>query len=122
MSAQNQGMNRRDFLILSTAGGTALVVGCRLGTKNAPTEKRPIQEELKDTDLNAWITVEANNTIRLRINESEMGQGILTGLAVLLAEELKVPWDKIRAEHAPAHEKKLRLAVHRGQHQHAQGS
>lgn len=52
--------------------------------------------------LNEWIWLNRDNVVTLVINHSEMGQGSLTGLAVLFAEELDVELDKVRTVFAPA--------------------
>ena len=52
--------------------------------------------------LNDFIRVHADNSITLMINHSEMGQGALSNLAVLVAEELELPLDRVRTEFAPA--------------------
>ncbi|MGA7179824.1 MAG: molybdopterin cofactor-binding domain-containing protein [Thiobacillaceae bacterium] len=51
--------------------------------------------------LNEWIWVNHDNRITLMINHSEMGQGSLTGLAALFAEELDVGLDRVRTVFAP---------------------
>ena len=55
--------------------------------------------------LNEWITIEADNTAVLTINHSEMGQGALNSLAMLLAEELELGFEQIRLASAPADRK-----------------
>lgn len=54
--------------------------------------------------LNAWIRIGAQGAVTLRIPSSEMGQGSLTSLAQILAEELEVPFQRVRAEEAPVHD------------------
>jgi isoquinoline 1-oxidoreductase beta subunit len=52
--------------------------------------------------LNAWIRIGTDESVTFVISESEMGQGIHTALAMLLAEELEVDWSRVRTEHAQA--------------------
>jgi isoquinoline 1-oxidoreductase beta subunit len=52
--------------------------------------------------LNAWIHVGTDDVVTILIDKSEMGQSILTGLAMLAAEELECDWKKVRTEFAPA--------------------
>ena len=54
-------------------------------------------------DLNAWIRIAPNNVVTFQVGASEMGQGVLTSLPMILAEELDVPWELVRAEASPAH-------------------
>ncbi|MEZ4272093.1 MAG: molybdopterin cofactor-binding domain-containing protein [Myxococcota bacterium] len=97
-------LHRRDFLVLSGAGGVGLLLGCRLGCNKTP-EKLGAPPEISDDSqkwFNAWVAIGADDRVYLRIHEAEMGQGILTGLAMALAEELDVEWSSVQAEHAPA--------------------
>lgn len=52
--------------------------------------------------IGAYLRIDASNTVTVILGASEMGQGILTGLAQLVAEELNLDWAQVRAEHAPA--------------------
>ncbi|MEL6371830.1 MAG: xanthine dehydrogenase family protein molybdopterin-binding subunit [Pseudomonadota bacterium] len=86
--------NRRDFL----AGTAGLVVGASL-----PLGHRAIaQTEAATTGLNAFVKVAADNTVTVLVKHIEFGQGPLTGLATLVADEMDASWDQIRAETAPA--------------------
>lgn len=51
---------------------------------------------------NAFLRIDADDTVTVVLAHSEMGQGIWTGLAMLIAEELECDWAKVRCEHAPA--------------------
>src|SRR3954467_9414437 len=51
--------------------------------------------------LNAWVHVGTDDTVTLFIHKSEMGQGTVTSLAMLLGEELECDWKKVRTEFAP---------------------
>ena len=53
------------------------------------------------TKLNAWVTVGADNAITILCPTSEMGQGVLTSLPLILAEELDADWSKVKCEFAP---------------------
>jgi isoquinoline 1-oxidoreductase beta subunit len=57
--------------------------------------------------LNEWISIQPDNTVVVTINHSEMGQGVLTSLATLIAEELEVDLSQVRAVFAPADDKYL---------------
>jgi isoquinoline 1-oxidoreductase beta subunit len=52
--------------------------------------------------LTAWVRVDPDETVAITVAKSEMGQGVRTGLAMLLAEELAVDWQQVRVEQAPA--------------------
>jgi isoquinoline 1-oxidoreductase subunit beta len=51
--------------------------------------------------LNAWVTIGADNSITILCPSSEMGQGVLTSLPLILAEELDADWSKVKCEFAP---------------------
>src|SRR6187431_63965 len=55
--------------------------------------------------LNAWVTIAADNTITILCPTSEMGQGVLTSLPLILAEELDADWSKVKCEFAPPNPK-----------------
>ncbi|MEJ1159602.1 xanthine dehydrogenase family protein molybdopterin-binding subunit [Prosthecomicrobium sp. N25] len=54
------------------------------------------------TAVGSWVVIAPDNTITILAGSQEMGQGILSGLAQVLAEELFVDWAKVRVEHAPS--------------------
>jgi isoquinoline 1-oxidoreductase beta subunit len=54
------------------------------------------------TDPNAFVRIAPDESVIIQLAHSEMGQGIWTGLAMLIAEELECDWSKVRVEHAPA--------------------
>src|SRR6266851_8628980 len=89
-------LDRREFLKKSAAGGTALVIGFYLPSKQ---DRLPLPES---SSLNAWVRIAQDNTVTILIDKSEMGQGVVTSLAMLLAEELELDWKKIKTEFAPA--------------------
>jgi isoquinoline 1-oxidoreductase subunit beta len=49
----------------------------------------------------AWLTIEADNTVRIMVAKSEMGQGVLTSLPMIIADELDADWSRVKTEHAP---------------------
>ena len=50
-------------------------------------------------EVNAWVVIQPDDTVVIRIARSEMGQGTLTGLAQLVAEELECDWSKVTTEY-----------------------
>ena len=86
---------RRDFIVKTAATGGGLMVGLRLyGCATTGGG-----ESLVSTEINAWVAVRSDDTVVVRIARSEMGQGTLTGLAQLVAEELDCDWNKVTTEH-----------------------
>ena len=58
--------------------------------------------ETKPTEFNAWVSIAPDDTVTIICPSAEMGQGVLTSLPLVLAEELDADWSKVRAEFAPA--------------------
>src|SRR5262249_49835253 len=55
--------------------------------------------------LNAWVTIATDNTITILCPTSEMGQGVLTSLPLIFAQELDADWSNVKTEFAPANPK-----------------
>ena len=92
-------VSRRRFLGASaatTAG--ALVVGFHI--PDSPlVGKAAAQGSSASGEINAWVLIKPDDTVVVRIARSEMGQGTLTGLAQLVAEELECDWSKVTTEY-----------------------
>ena len=87
-------VNRRSFVIGSSAAGAGLALGFHvpfdIDVARADTLSSP--------EVNAWVVVKPDETVVIRIARSEMGQGTMTGLAQLVAEELNADWSKVTTE------------------------
>src|SRR6478672_6498510 len=81
--------SRRGFLKTGAAAAGGLMVAFRMPMRAAGTA--PVK-------LNAWVHVAPDDAITLFIHKAEMGQGTVTSLSMLLAEELECDWKKIRTE------------------------
>ena len=92
-------VQRREFLRSSAVGATGLVLAFYLPQK-ASAELAPVVANAFAP--NAWIRITPDDTITLVIDKSEMGQGVVTSLSMLLAEELECDWRRINTEFAPA--------------------
>jgi isoquinoline 1-oxidoreductase beta subunit len=95
MKTTTTNLSRRKFIVGSAAAGSGLALGIPLpfGIGEAAAQGAP------GTEINAWVVVRPDETCVVRIARSEMGQGTLTGLAQLVAEELECDWKKIATEH-----------------------
>ena len=94
-------ISRRAILTTAAAAGGGLLIGFHLpasGLSNA-FAAAPSPEPAR---LNAYLRIAPNNIITLMSPKSEMGQGVHTGLALLVAEELEVDWTRMRVETAPS--------------------
>src|SRR3954465_4740768 len=90
---KGQKLSRRSFVVGATAaaGGTLA-----LGFKAPLVSEAAAQNGA--TDVNIWVAIKPDDTCVIRIARSEMGQGTLTGLAQLVAEELECDWNKVTTE------------------------
>ena len=90
-------ISRRDFLKVSTAvgGGFALELTFPAFAQ-VSTSGRPAKPE--GPELTAWVVIQPNDSVLIRVARSEMGQGSSTGLPMLVAEELECDWRKVRTE------------------------
>jgi isoquinoline 1-oxidoreductase subunit beta len=89
-------LSRRTFVVGSAAaagGGLALGLQLPLGAPAAAQGAAGAAPE-----VNAWVVIKPDETCVIRIARSEMGQGTLTGLAQLVAEELQCDWSKVTTE------------------------
>ena len=94
-------INRRTFVAQATIAGAGLVIGVRLSSVKAfaqENEKGPKKPVVNPFD--AYIHVKPDGKISLIVAKSEMGQGIKTGLAMLLAEEAEVDFNSVSVEQA----------------------
>jgi isoquinoline 1-oxidoreductase beta subunit len=99
-------INRRSFLASAAAIGGGLSLGFRLPFGVAAAEAADSTPE-----VNAWVVIRPDDTVVIRIARSEMGQGTLTGLAQLVAEELECDWSKVTTEYPTPGRNALRKRV-----------
>ncbi|MDA9498642.1 xanthine dehydrogenase family protein molybdopterin-binding subunit [Bradyrhizobium sp. CCBAU 11357] len=88
-------LNRRAFVIGTAAVGAGLAIGLDLPF-GGPAVVRAADGS---PEIGAWVVVRPDDTVVVRIARSEMGQGSLTGLAQLVAEELECDWTKVTTEY-----------------------
>jgi isoquinoline 1-oxidoreductase beta subunit len=88
-------MNRRAFVIGSATLGAGLAIGLDIPF-GGPAVVRAADGS---PEIGAWVVVRPDDTVVIRIARSEMGQGSLTGLAQLVAEELECDWIKVTTEY-----------------------
>lgn len=95
-------MKRRTFLIGGAGAVGALLVGWSvLPARQRLTTEAPLPIEGTQSALNGWVKIAADSSVTIMMCKAEMGQGIHTGLAMLLAEELDADWSRVRVEDAP---------------------
>src|SRR6186713_354776 len=102
--AQSNGVNRREFLATVAAAHGAFVLGFWVPSR-ADAQTRPVAawyDEPAGSEVNAWIVVAPDETVTVRIAQTELGQGVWTSNAMIVAEELQCDWSKVRPQYASA--------------------
>src|SRR5262252_3253244 len=99
--------SRREFLASSAAG--AFVLGfylppraARAGENVAPPHGAAWYEDPAAPEINAWIVIAPDDTVTIRIAQTELGQGVWTSNAMIVCEELQCDWSKVRSQYASA--------------------
>ena len=87
-------ISRRSFVIASAAIGGGLAIGI-----NPFSSSAALRAADGSPEITAWVVIRPDDTVVIRIARSEMGQGSLTGLAQLVAEELECDWNKVTWEY-----------------------
>ena len=88
-------ISRRCFLKAAALSGAGLAIGISLDSSGKT------HHQGQETKLAAWVKVGPDDNVTILISRSEMGQGISTALAMVVAEELEADWSKVRTEWAP---------------------
>src|SRR5437016_3851714 len=87
-------IGRRSFVIGSAAVGAGLALGLKI-----PFGAGVVRAQDGSPEINAWIVIRPDDTVVVRVARSEMGQGTITGLAQMAAEELECNWSKVTTEY-----------------------
>ena len=94
-------MQRRQFLKTTMTLGTGLVIGFHLPVRNVLAQP-PQGAPPAPSPPNAFVRIAPDNTITVISKHTEMGQGVYTGLATMMGDELDADWAQMRVEAAPA--------------------
>ncbi|HXP94313.1 MAG TPA: molybdopterin cofactor-binding domain-containing protein [Candidatus Binatia bacterium] len=89
-------LNRDTFLKLSVAGGSGLALGFSFRGEAAA------KGQIAVFNPNAYVAITPDGLVTIQVSKSEMGQGVMTGLPMTIAEELDYPFEKLRIEQSPA--------------------
>jgi isoquinoline 1-oxidoreductase beta subunit len=92
-------LSRRGFLQGTAVATAGLAISFYVPT-GAKAQPKP--KAAPPPPPNAFVRIGSDDSVTVLLAHSEMGQGIWTGLAMLIAEELECDWSKVRCEHAPA--------------------
>jgi isoquinoline 1-oxidoreductase beta subunit len=116
------GLTRRDFLVatLTAAGGMAIGVSIPGFAAAAPPIGASVAGAPWDDapapvgEINAWIVIDPDDTVTIRCAKAEMGEGVLTSMPMIVAEELACDWTKVRSEYASANRNMRENMVYKG--------
>lgn len=103
-----RGMSRREFVVTTFAVGGGLALGLSFPKNEA--ERAAVTVRLSgrpweslagksDIEVGPWLMIAPDDTVTIRVGQSEMGQGVITSCAKMVAEELECDWSKVRAEY-----------------------
>jgi isoquinoline 1-oxidoreductase beta subunit len=96
--------SRRHFILTAASAAGGLVVGIAFApddARAATISKQPWDDnDHAPHELDAWIAIDPDDSILIRYQRSEMGQGSMTALPMIIAEELQCDWSKVRIEYA----------------------
>src|ERR1700689_2144398 len=97
-------LTRRHFIVIATTAAGGLMVGIGAAPRRAEAvtvAAQPWDESAYNQhEIDAWIAIGPDDSILIRYQRSEMGQGSMTGLPMIIAEELQCDWSKVRIEYA----------------------
>jgi len=105
-------LGRRQFLKsgLTAAGGMIISFSIPgLGAKALPYEPFETQAE----EINAWLSIDPDDNITIRVAQSEMGQGVFTALPMIIADELEADWSNVRVEYADANRNLRQASIYK---------
>lgn len=95
-------INRRRFLLGTTVIGGGLLIGY---ASTRPSKHFLANQELGQNGqpfLTTWLRIDPDNTVTVIVPHSEMGQGVLTSLPMMAADEMDADWSMVKVEQAPA--------------------
>lgn len=101
---------RRDFIqgvgVTLTVGATGVIAACGMpsGDPDGPGAPAPESAANDAVTPNAWVRIGADDTITIQFGATEMGQGSMTSVPLVLAEEMGADWDNVRVETVSRHD------------------
>lgn len=90
-------ISRRSMLKTTAVAGVGLVIGCRIGSTK--------EDQSKSFAPNVFVRITPDGMVTITVSKSDMGQGVRTSLAMIVAEELDADWSKVKVVQAPADSK-----------------
>jgi isoquinoline 1-oxidoreductase beta subunit len=93
---------RRAFIGAGVLAGGTLVIGIAIRPGNRSSKVAGLIASEGETVMNVWLKIAPDNTVTAIIPHAEMGQGVHTALAMMLADEMDADWLKVTFQEAPA--------------------
>jgi len=105
---------RRAFITTGVIAGGTLIIGIAIRPGNRSAKVASLIAEKGETVINVWLKISPDNIITVIIPHAEMGQGVHTTLAMMLADEMDADWTKVRFQEAPASKEYANYALGKG--------
>ncbi len=105
---------RRAFIGAGVLAGGTLVIGIAIRPGNRSSKVAGLIASEGETVMNVWLKIAPDNTVTAIIPHAEMGQGVHTTLAMMLADEMDADWSKVKFQEAPADKEYANLTVLKG--------
>lgn len=105
---------RRAFISTGVLAGGVLAIGVAIRPGNRSSKVKDLVADGDETVFDVWLKIAPDNTLTVIIPHAEMGQGVHTALAMMLADELDADWSKVKTIEAPAHKEYANYAVAKG--------
>jgi isoquinoline 1-oxidoreductase beta subunit len=98
MNSIDKEVSRRTLIRTMVAAGGGMILGFRIpGAAAQIVAPKPWTTPTNGQEINAWLTIDTDGTVTIRVPHTEQGQGALTAVSSMIAEELDVPWRSVRA-------------------------
>ncbi|MEQ8205916.1 MAG: hypothetical protein RIA65_07060, partial [Woeseia sp.] len=105
---------RRAFIGSGIIAGGTLAVGVAIRPGDRSSKVAGLIAADGEAVFDVWLKLAPDNTVTAIIPHAEMGQGVHTSLAMMLADELDANWDEVRMQEAPAHREYANYAMAKG--------
>lgn len=105
---------RRAFITTGVLAGGAVIIGVAIRPGNRAAKVAPLIAGEDETVLNVWLKISPDNVVTAIVPHAEMGQGVHTTLAMMLAEEMDADWKLVSMLEAPARSEYANYALARG--------
>ncbi len=105
---------RRAFITTGVAAGGVVVFGVTIRRGDRSGKVAGLVGSEGDSLFDVWLKISPDNTVTAIVPHADMGQGVHTSLAMMLADELDADWSQVRVEEAPGHKEYANYALARG--------